>query len=57
MISTFENQKNLLKTFLNNGDGFDDYQKFGLYHLNNWETIYSYEEGLNMEIINSDNIL
>lgn len=54
MFSSFNNQIEKIKLYLDNGDGFTDYKQFGLYYLSSWEEIYSYDGGLNMNYIDSD---
>lgn len=56
MFSSFESQINTLLEFCDNGEGFEDYRKGGLYYLLHWDKIYSYEGGINMESIKDDGV-
>jgi CRISPR-associated endonuclease/helicase Cas3 len=49
LLSIFNNQKEVLKEYCD----FEK-EKYGINYLLNWEDIYSYEEGFNMEKINGD---
>lgn len=54
MFSSFKNQIEKMKPYLDNREGFTDYEQFGLYYFSRWEEIYCYEGGLDMSKIDSD---
>ncbi|WP_375560912.1 CRISPR-associated helicase Cas3' [Bernardetia sp. OM2101] len=52
MFSAFSNQIEKLKSHFDNGEDFKDYKGFGIYYFSNWEEVYSYENGLDMQKVN-----
>ncbi len=49
MLSIFKNQKEVLKEYCD-----IEKEKYGIKYLSNWEDIYSYEDGFDMDKINGD---
>lgn len=56
MFSAFSNQIELLKEFSDYNETLSSYKQYGIYYLSGWQNIYSYESGLNIEMVKKGDV-